>query len=127
MTRPLVTALVGLFACGTDSPPRGDATMTDDANTPDDATTIDVNPTLCAPIGMVCDASCPSPLECVHNRCVPVRGDCGGIVGAECQDTSLVCTYPQGSSGGICMQPDEKECVCSVAPGVLADCALSER
>jgi hypothetical protein len=55
-----------------------------------------------------------------------VRGDCGGITGAECQDASLTCTYPTGSSAGICMHDVEKACLCAIAPATLGDCMQDE-
>jgi hypothetical protein len=82
----------------------------------------DVNESLCGSVGTACGTGCPSSLECIKNACVPVRGECGGIVGSECEDPSLVCTFPTGSSGGLCMLPGEKECVCTFAPSVLGDC-----
>ncbi|HEY5926412.1 MAG TPA: hypothetical protein VIV11_32220 [Kofleriaceae bacterium] len=103
--------LVGFAACG-DSAPTSDATT----GKPD------VNLPACGAIGSPCGGGCPNGLECVSNVCAPVRGDCGGFAGAECQDTSLTCTYPMGSSGGICMRQDEKTCVCAIAPDALGDC-----
>lgn len=97
-----VLLVVVIAACGHSAPAA-------DANT-------------CGAIGTACGAGCASGLECVENVCVPVRGDCGGFAGAQCQDTSLTCTYPRGSSGGICMRPDEKACVCAIAPSALGDC-----
>ena len=87
-----------------------------------DAAPSDVNISACGSIGKACGAGCASGLECVENVCMPVRGDCGGFAGAPCQDTTLECTYPMGSSGGICMRPDEKACVCAIAPTALGDC-----
>jgi hypothetical protein len=96
----------------------------DDSTAPGDASssTPDVNKAACGPIGMPCGNGCPSGFECVHSACAPVRGDCGGFAGADCQDTSLTCTYPMGSSGGICMRADEKACMCAIAPSALGDC-----
>lgn len=75
----------------------------------------------CGDIGKAC-GTCPTGFECIANACAPVRGDCGGFAGSPCQDTSLTCTYPTGSSRGICMQADEKTCLCTIAPNVLSDC-----
>jgi hypothetical protein len=94
---------VGVAACG------GSAPATDAA-------------TSCGAIGAPCGAGCPNALECVNNVCVPVLGDCGGFAGAACLNTSLTCTYPVGNSGGICMQQDQKACVCAIAPNALGDC-----
>jgi len=104
--------LVAIAACG-------------DSTAPTDATTKmpDVNIAACGAIGMPCGNGCPRPLDCITNACAPVRGDCGGFAGAACQDTSLTCAYPTGSSAGICMQPDEKACLCAIAPNALGDCA----
>ena len=107
----LALLFVGIAACG-DFAPMSDATTA----------MPDVNIAACGSIGAPCGTGCPSPLECINNACAPVRGDCGGFAGAQCQDTSLACTYPVGSSGGICMQVDEKACVCAIAPNALADC-----
>ena len=95
-----------------------------DPASPSDATTSkpDVNIAACGSIGTACGNGCPNGLECHTNACVPVRGDCGGFAGAQCQDTTLTCTYPTGSSGGICMRESEKACVCTIAPNALGDC-----
>jgi hypothetical protein len=90
-----------------------------------DATTMrpDVDIVACGSIGMACTNTCPNGLECIAtNVCAPVRGQCGGFAGAECQDASLACTYPTGSSGGLCMREDEKACLCAIAPNALGDC-----
>jgi len=104
--------VVGSIACGESTSPPADA-----------VTTHDVNVAACGAIGMACTNSCPNSLECVTNACASVRGDCGGFAGAACQDTSLTCTYPTGSSAGICMRADEKACLCAIAPNALGDCA----
>jgi hypothetical protein len=109
MLRSYVIALA-LVACGESSP------------APSDGITHDVNTAACGSIGMQCTTTCPSGLECTHDVCMQVRGDCGGFAGAPCQDTSLVCTYPTGSSAGVCMRTDEKDCVCAIAPTALGDC-----
>jgi hypothetical protein len=101
-----------LFACdGTE--PHGDGNMAHP----------DVNIAACGAIGMACTTTCPSGLECISsNVCAPVRGDCGGFAGAQCQDTTLTCTYPTGSSAGHCMREDEKACLCAIAPSSIGDC-----
>jgi hypothetical protein len=100
-------------ACGDDAPGDGGRT---------DAAPVDVDVSSCGTIGTSCSAGCTGNLECVDGRCLPVRGDCGGFAGAECQDASLLCTYPTGSSGGICMSAAEKACVCAIAPMAVSDC-----
>jgi hypothetical protein len=109
--RWLVALMLGCVACGQPAPLPSDGSKTADVNT-----------AACGSIGAACGNGCPSNLECHSNVCVPVRGDCGGFAGASCQDTSLTCTYPTGSSAGICMNADEKACVCAVAPNALGDC-----
>jgi hypothetical protein len=109
--RDLAMLLLGITACG-------DGTRSSDATT----SMPDVNIAACGAIGTPCGTGCPSALECIGNACAPVRGDCGGFAGAQCQDTSLTCTYPTGNSAGICMRADEKACLCAIAPGVLGDC-----
>jgi hypothetical protein len=111
MTRRLLTLLL-FIGCGESTPPPSDGT----------ATTPDVNTAACGSIGTQCTTSCPNGLECVNNACASVRGDCGGFAGAACQDTTLVCTYPQGSSAGLCMRKEEKDCLCAIAPSALGDC-----
>ena len=106
-----VWLFIGFAACG-DPAPVSDATTSKP----------DVNIAACGAIGSPCGGGCPADLGCVSSVCVPMRGDCGGFAGAQCQDTSLTCTYPAGSSGGICMRADEKACVCAVAPNALGDC-----
>jgi hypothetical protein len=108
-----VCLLIGAFACG-------------DASTNDgklDASP-DVDLSTCGAVGMPCGNDCSGDLECLSNQsaCAPVRGQCGGFAGAECQADGVVCTYPTGDSGGICMTPAEKACVCALAPGALSDC-----
>ncbi|HEX5062440.1 MAG TPA: hypothetical protein VFV99_23875 [Kofleriaceae bacterium] len=96
-----------------------------DSGAPADATTArpDVDVAACGSIGMACTTTCPAGLECIStNVCASVRGDCGGFSGAMCQDTSLTCTYPTGSSAGHCMRDDEKACLCAIAPNALGDC-----
>ena len=110
--RRLGLAVALLVACDSTSPRSDGASMIPD-----------INVAACSPIGMRCTTGCPSGFECINDACAPVRGDCGGFAGADCQDTSLVCTYPTGSSGGICMRSDEKACVCAISPSSLSDCA----
>ena len=95
-----------------------------DSAAPNDAmtSTPDVKIAECGAIGMACGSGCPDGFDCIGGACAPVHGDCGGFAGAECQDTSLVCTYSTGSSAGICMQADEKACMCAIAPNALSDC-----
>lgn len=99
----LLLVLAGSSACG------------------NDASTTDAATSTCGSVGSACGAGCPSDLECVDNTCVRVRGECGGFAGDECPET-LTCTYPTGNSGGLCMTPEEKTCVCTRAPGTLGDC-----
>ena len=110
-TRQALLCLALLIGCGESTPPRSDGT-----------TAPDVNIGACGTIGRACGAGCANGLECVSNVCVPKRGDCGGFAGAPCQDATLVCTYPTGSSAGLCMSKDEKDCVCAIAPSALGDC-----
>lgn len=101
-----------MTGCGESSPPPSDG-----------VTTHDVNTAACGSIGAQCNGNtCANGLECVNNACASVRGDCGGFAGAACQDRLLICTYPTGSSAGICMRQDEKDCLCAIAPTALADC-----
>ena len=108
MTRRSLYAVlvVAIAACGDDT----------------SSTKSDANLAQCGSIGMACSGACANGLECINGHCAPMRGDCGGFAGAECQDTSLTCAYPAGSSGGICMRPDEKDCLCAIAPSTLGDC-----
>jgi len=102
-----------LCACSDGAAPHADAPTTHP----------DVNVAACGAIGMACTTTCPNNLECISsNVCAPVRGSCGGFAGAMCQDTSLTCVYPTGSSAGHCMRSDEKECLCAIAPNAAADC-----
>lgn len=87
----------------------------------------EASPPECGAIGTPCGASCPADLECVGDVCVPVRGQCGGFAGAECQDATLTCTFPAGNSGGICMTNEAKACTCAVAPETLSDCDPARR
>jgi hypothetical protein len=82
----------------------------------------DVNTAACGAIGSPCDDGCEDGHECIRDVCVPVRGECGGFVGAACTNASLTCTYPKGNSGGVCMLPDEHACVCAIAPGTFGGC-----
>jgi hypothetical protein len=85
-----------------------------------DAKPPDVNIGACSAIGSSC--GCPSGFECINNACAPMHGSCGGFVGAVCQDATLTCSYPAGSTAGICLRPDEKDCMCAIAPTALSDC-----
>lgn len=89
-----------------------------------DALTVppDVNIAACGDIGSACGTGCPSDLECIDTVCAPMRGSCGGFAGEPCQDSTLTCTYPAGSTAGICMRAEEKACLCAIAPGALDDC-----
>jgi hypothetical protein len=107
----IVAFALAVSACGESSKPQSDAGVMPD-----------VNLNTCGAIGAACGVGCADGFECITNACAPVRGDCGGFAGAECQDTSLVCTYPTGSSGGICMRDDEKACLCAIAPNAVQDC-----
>jgi hypothetical protein len=109
--RWLLVLALGCVACGESSQPPSDGSKTPDVNT-----------AACGSIGMACGNGCPNNLECHSNVCLPVRGDCGGFAGAQCQDTSLTCEYPSGSSAGICMNADEKACVCAIAPNAIGGC-----
>lgn len=83
----------------------------------------DVDIAACGAIGTACGPDCANDLECLDTGvCAPIRGTCGGFTGEPCQDTTLTCAYPQGSTAGICLRPDEKACLCAVAPGALDDC-----
>jgi hypothetical protein len=93
----------------------------DSGSTPD-AKPPDVNIGACGAIGSACGNGCPSGFECINNACAPMHGSCGGFVGAVCQDATLTCTYPASSSAGICLRPDEKDCMCAIAPTALSDC-----
>ena len=110
----LVLVLLLAAACGDDG---GGSGATDAQAVP-----ADVNIAACGAIGSACGTGCPGDLECVEDVCAPMRGTCGGFAGEMCQDHALTCTYPQGSSAGICMLPDEKACLCAIAPAALADC-----
>ena len=82
----------------------------------------DVDLATCGAIGTPCGTGCPGDLGCLANACAPMRGSCGGFAGEPCQDASLVCAFPAGSSAGICMRPDELACMCAIAPSELGDC-----
>lgn len=110
----LVLTLLLAAACGDDG---GGGGAIDAQSVPPD-----VDIAACGAIGSACGTGCPGDLECVENVCAPMRGTCGGFAGEECEDSALTCAYPQGSSAGICMRPDEKACLCAIAPAALGDC-----
>lgn len=110
--RCLVAMLV-LVACNDGALPNADAPTTHP----------DVNLAACGAIGMTCTTSCPTGLECISsNVCAPVHGSCGGFAGAMCQDTSLECVYPRGNSAGVCMNDNDKACLCAIAPSSIGGC-----
>jgi len=54
--------------------------------------------------------------------CVPARPDCGGFAGAMCEDPEApICVYYTSADFGPCLKAGELACICSQAPGVLAD------
>lgn len=108
----IALCLLAAAGCGDDAAPSRDG----------GTSSPDVNISVCGAIGTSCSDECPSGLTCINDACMPVRGDCGGIVGTACFDPAWICTYPAGNSGGICMEPDEKACACATAPNALGDC-----
>ena len=108
-----LVALLVLVGCNDGALPHADAPTTHP----------DVNLAVCGAIGMACTTTCPTGLECISSGvCAPVHGSCGGFANAMCQDTSLTCVYPQGSSAGDCMTDNDKACLCAIAHDKVGGC-----
>jgi hypothetical protein len=85
----------------------------------------DVNVAACGAIGMSCTTTCPNNLVCLSSGvCAPSHGTCGGFAGAMCQDSSLMCVYPEGNSAGVCMTDSDKGCLCAIAHDKVSGCLL---
>ena len=87
----------------------------------DDDTTFE-----CGTIGQPCSdpSVCDSGQDCYMggngNICAPIRDGCGGFAGATCDDPSYpICLYLADTDYGVCVNADEKDCICNTSPGAI--------